>query len=192
MSLSSRWVMTRTEGSGVATEMVSHSYEGLESDAQVVVDSARGLPLDQLPKEAYRNLLVVTTTQAPKKVEEAVRAGGGDPADVGVVPVSGSTMNYDGPLWTADRVDPSDLTGLSMRFAQASKYLQPGNGWVVFDNLTVMLMYAPEQRVYRLLASVTSNLREREIRGLYGVVRSAMDDGTYNRLLGLFDEELDG
>lgn len=171
--------------------MAAQRYEGLDVDAQVVVDSARGLPLDQLPPEAYRNLLVVTTTKPTKKVEEAIRSGGGDPADVGVVPVSGSKADYDGPLWTADRVDPSDLTGLSMRFAQASKYLQPGNGWVVFDNLTVLLMYAPEQRVYRLLASVTSTLRDREIRGLYGVVRTAMDDGTYNRLLGLFDEELE-
>lgn len=169
--------------------MVAGPYEGLASDTQLVVDSMRGLPLDELPSDAYRNLLVVTTTKPPKKIEEAVRAGGGDPADVGVVPVSGSGSTYEGPLWTADRVDPSDLTGLSMRFAQASKYLQPGNGWVVFDNLTVLLMYAPEQRVYRFLASVTSTLRDRDVRGVYGVVRSAMDDETYNRFLGLFDEE---
>lgn len=169
--------------------MTGAPFTELEPGEQAVVDTARGIELAHLPARSFRNLLVVSTTQSPGRIEQAVRDAGGDPADVGVVPVSGSREPYDGPLWTAERVDPSDLTGLSMRFSDAARYLQPGEGWVVFDNLTVLLMYAPAERVYRLLSSVTPAMRDRQVRGLYGVVRSAMDDETYNRLLGLFDEE---
>lgn len=165
-------------------------FDDVTPGNQVIVDSERGITLDQLPTEAYRNLLVVTTTQKPQRIESAVESGGGNPSDVGVIPISGSRSKYDGPLWTTDRVDPSDLTGLSMRFSDASRYLQSDDGWVVVDNMTVLLMYAPEENVYRLLSSMAANLRGRNIRGLYGVVRSAMDDSTYQRFLGAFDEEL--
>lgn len=156
---------------------------------QVMLDTDRGLTLGRLPPEAYQNLLVVTTTHTPKRIQSAVESGGGNPSEVGVVPVSGSGSTYDGPLWTADRVDPSDLTGLSMRFSDAARYLQPGQGWVLVDNVTVLLMYAPEENVYRLLSSLTSYLRGREIRGLYGIVRSAMNDETYQRFRGIFDDD---
>lgn len=131
---------------------------------------------------------MVATTQKPHRIESAVESGGGNPPDVGVIPISGSRSKYDGPLWTTDRVDPSDLTGLSMRFSDASRYLQPGDGWVIVDNVTVLLMCAPEENVYRLLSSMAANLRG-DIRGLYGVVRSAMDGSTYQRFLGAFDGE---
>lgn len=157
--------------------------------SQVLVDSDRGIALDQLPEEAYRNLLVVSTTQTPKRVEAAIRSGGGNPSDVGLIPVSGSGSPYDGSLWTTDRVDPSDLTGLSMRFSEGVRYLRTGTGWVVFDNLTVLLMYAQETRVYRLLSSITTSLRERDIRGMYGIVRPAMEDSTFEQISGAFDEK---
>lgn len=162
----------------------------LTAGAQALVETDRGIPLDRLPADAYENLLVVSTTQTPQKVEAAIERGGGDPADVGVVPVSGSQSDYDGTLWTADRVDPSDLTGLSMRFSDAARYLQPGRGWVVVDNLTVLLMYAPERRVYRFLSAMTSTLRDRDVRAYYGVVRTAMNEETYEQLRGLVSEEL--
>lgn len=173
--------------------MTDAEHETISSVApgtQALVDTARGIPLDELPGDAYENLLVVSTTQTPQKVEAAIERGGGDPADVGVVPVAGSQSDYDGPLWTTDRVDPSDLTGLSMRFSDAARYLQPGRGWVVVDNLTVLLMYAPERRVYRFLSAMTSTLRDRDVRGYYGVVRTAMNDETYEQLRGLAGEEL--
>lgn len=163
-------------------------FERVEPGSQVLVNTDRGIVLDTLPSEAYENLLVVSTTRTPRKVEEAVRAGGGNPSNVGVIPVAGSSTRYDGPLWTTDRVDPSDLTGLSMRLSDGSRYLQPGSGWVVFDNMTVLLMYAPEERVYRLLASIVGTFRERDVRGLYGIVQSAMSDETYNRFLGIYDD----
>lgn len=169
-------------------EMARSPFAAIGPGEQVLVDSSRGIDIGALPPAAYENLLVVTTTRSPSKVEEAVRRCGGDPSDVGVIPVTGSTTAYEGPLWTADRVDPSDLTGLSMRLSDGGRYLQPGTGWVVFDNITVLLMYAPEERVYRLLSSVAGTFREREVRSLYGVVQSAMEATTYNRLLGLFDD----
>lgn len=46
-----------------------------------------------------------------------------------------------------------------MRFSDASRYLQPGDGWVIVDNVTVLLMCAPEENVYRLLSSMAANLR---------------------------------
>lgn len=173
----------------MAIEVNAAVLDDVLAGDQVMLDTNRGLTLDRVPPDAYQNLLVVTTTHTPQRIESAVEAGGGNPSDVGVIPVSGSGSNYDGPLWTADRVDPSDLTGLSMRFSDAARYLQPGEGWVLVDNVTVLLMYAPEEHVYRLLSSLTSYLRGRDIRGLYGVVRSAMDDETYQRFRGIFDDD---
>lgn len=173
----------------MAIEVNAAVFDEVHSGDQVMLDTDRGLTLDRLPPEAHQNLLVVTTTHTPQRIQSAVEAGGGKPSDVGVIPVSGSGSNYAGSLWTADRVDPSDLTGLSMRFSDAARYLQPGEGWVLVDNFTVLLMYAPEENVYRLLSSLTSYLRGREIRGLYGVVQSAMDKETYQRFRGLFDDD---
>lgn len=171
--------------------MAAPAFQDLAPGDQVVVDTDRGIQIEDLPAEAFRNLLVVTTTRSPGRIEAAVRSASGNPSDVGVIPVSGSRESYDGPLWTTQRVAPNDLTGLSMRLSEASRYLQPDSGWIVVDNLTVLLMYAPEERVYRLVSSVTPAMRDRNVRGLYGVVRSAMDDETYNRFLGLFDEAYD-
>lgn len=172
--------------------MMRSEYDDIEPGDQVLVESRRGLSVADLPPVAYENLLVVSTTRTPQKIETAVREGGGNPADVGLIPVSGSDPGYSGPLWTADRVDPSDLTGLSMRLSDAARYLEPGVGWVVVDNLTVLFMYTPEERLYRLLSSVISSFRRRELHSVYGVVRTAMGDETYSRFRGLFDDEIQG
>lgn len=173
----------------MAIEMHTAALDEVTPGEQVMLDTERGFTLDRLPPVVYENLLVVTTTQTPRRIQSAVESGGGDPSDVGVIPVSGSGSTYDGPLWTAERVDPSDLTGLSMRFSEAARYLQQGAGWVLVDNVTVLLMYAPEEHVYRLLSSMTAYLRDRDVRGLYGAVPTAMDDSTYQRFLGMFDDD---
>ncbi|USZ68367.1 hypothetical protein NGM10_01180 [Halorussus salilacus] len=139
-----------------------------------------GSPLAHLPDEAFENLLVVSAKASPAKVESLVERRGGDPEKVGVIPVTGSQVEYDGPLWTADSVDPSDLTGISIRLSTALRYVMRG-GWVVFDSLNVLLMYGREDRVYRLVDSVVSNVRAKDACGAYCVVREAVTDETYSR-----------
>lgn len=145
-----------------------------------------GSPLAVLPDEAFENLLVVSATAPPGKVEATVERRGGDPSKVGVVPVTGSQSDYDGPLWTTDPVDPSDLTGISIRVSKAIKHIMRG-GWVVFDSINVLLMYGREEQVYRLLASVVQTVREREACGAYCLVRDAVTDETYAKFRELCD-----
>jgi hypothetical protein len=139
-----------------------------------------GSPLSVLPDEAFENLLVVSATAAPDKVEAIVRRRGGDPQKVGVIPVTGSQVEYDGPLWTTDAVDPSDLTGISIRFSKAMEYVMRG-GWVVVDNVNILLMYGREEQVFRLFESVVSSARAKEAAGAYCTVRDAVTDQTYSR-----------
>lgn len=54
-------------------------------------------------------------------------------------------MSYDGPLWTTDAVAPSGLTGLSMRYCEAIRHVEPEEGWVLIDNAQVLLMYADDE-----------------------------------------------
>lgn len=154
---------------------------------QVLVSvPSMGSPLSELPDEAFENLLVVSGTAAPKKIESLVERRGGDPQKVGVIPVTGSPAGYDGPLWTTDSVDPSDLTGVSIRLSNALEYVM-ADGWVVFDSLNVLLMYGRENQVYRLLDSVVDSVRGRDARGAYCIVREAVTDETYSRFVSLCD-----
>jgi RNase P/RNase MRP subunit p29 len=147
-----------------------------------------GSPLSYLPDEAFENLLVASATTSCAKVESLVERRGGDPQKVGVVPITGSDDDYDGPLWTTDPVDPSDLTGISIRLSKAMKYVMRG-GWVVFDNVNVLLMYGREEQVYRLLDSVTTNVKQKEACGAYFTVRGAITDETYSTLADICDVE---
>ncbi|WP_128478169.1 DUF7504 family protein [Halorussus pelagicus] len=148
-----------------------------------------GSPLTALPDEAFENMLVVSATAAPGRVESIVERRGGDPSKVGVVPVTGSPSEYDGPLWTTDPVDPSDLTGISIRVSTAMEYVM-GGGWVVVDNVNVLLMYGRVEQVFRLLDSVVSASREKGACGAYCTVRDAVTDETYDRLRGLCDRTI--
>jgi hypothetical protein len=148
-----------------------------------------GSPLAALPDDAFENLLVVSATAAPGKVESLVERRGGDPQKVGVVPVTGSPTEYDGPLWTTDPVDPSDLTGISIRLSKAMNYVMQG-GWVVVDNVNVLLMYGREEQVFRLFDSMVSNARQKEARGAYCTVREAVTDETFGRLRDLCDRTI--
>ncbi|WP_435178325.1 DUF7504 family protein [Halorussus sp. AFM4] len=148
-----------------------------------------GSPLALLPDRAFENLLVVSATAAPGRIESLVERRGGDPRTVGVVPVTGSPDEYDGPLWTTDPVDPSDLTGISIRVSKALEYVSRG-GWVVVDNVNVLLMYGREDQVFRLLDSVASSTRERAACGAHCTVRDAVTDETYARLLERYDRAI--
>lgn len=142
--------------------------------------------LSSLPDDALDNLLVVSATTSPAKIESAVERRDGDPSKVGVVPITGSPTEYDGALWTTKPVDPSDLTGVSIRLSNALRHVLSG-GWVVFDTLNVLLMYADEDKVFRLMDSVVSNVRAEEARGVYYMVQDAVTDETYARFRGLAD-----
>lgn len=160
------------------------------TQALVLAPSLRS-PLAMLPAEAFENLLVVSTTRSPGKVEQLVRDRDGDPNAVGVVPVSGSPVEYDGPLWTTSVVHPNDLAGIHDRFDRAMAHVKPGQGWVVFDNVNVLLMYAERAAVGQLVDSMTAATRERAARGVFAMVRDAVSDGTYDRFEGPMDVALD-
>ncbi|MFC4407388.1 DUF7504 family protein [Haloarchaeobius iranensis] len=160
------------------------------TQALVLTPSLRS-PLSTLPPAAFENLLVVSTTRPPVKVEQFVRDRGGDPNKVGVVPVSGSPVDYDGALWTTSVVHPNDLTGIHDRFERALVHVKPGTGWVVFDNVNVLLMYAERSAVGQLVDSVAARTRERAARGVFALVRDAVTDSTYERFGGGMDLEVD-
>jgi len=143
--------------------------------------------LDTLPDRAFENLLVVSTGAGPAKIERAVERLGHDPRRVGVVPVLGSEVSYDGPLWVAERTSPSDFTGLSIRFSKAAAHLRSGTGWVCVDSVSTLYMYADERRVYRLVQSLASTLREHDVTGVFRVAPGTVEGQTREQLRGLFD-----
>lgn len=158
-------------------------------EAALASASNRGSPVEHLPQDAYENLLVVTV-DAPRRVEEAVRTNGGDPENVGVVPVSASPVRYDGPCWTAERVSPSDLTGISIQYARGERYLREGAGWVVADGLGTLLMYNEEERLYRLFSHLVTRAREGQFRHATGVVPGVLAAETLERFRGLHDRSV--
>lgn len=167
-------------------------YLSLDAGVQALVrmPSMRS-PLAVLPDRAFENLLVISATRPPGAVERRVRQRGGDPERVGVVPVSGSPVDYDGPMWTSDAVTPANLSGISDRVGEATRYVKPGVGWIVFDNVNVPLMYADRSGVQGLVRSVASQARGRDARGVFSVVPGALARGTYRSLEELFDLTLD-
>jgi len=107
------------------------------------------------------------------------------------VPVSGSPVDYDGALWTTSVVHPNDLSGIYERFERGMNHVKPGTGWVVFDNVNVLLMYAERASVGNFVESVATNVRRRNAAGAYALVRDAVTDETYEDLAGAFDGERD-
>jgi hypothetical protein len=165
--------------------------EGLSvgaGEATLAELGARDAAVSHLPASAYENLLVITVDSV-EAVEDAVRSRGGNPADVGVVPVSASPVNYDGPCWTAERVSPSDLTGISIQFSRGERYLREGAGWVVVGGLGTMLMYAEETKLYRLLSHLITRSRERDLRHVTGATTSVSPE-TMARFRGLHDRSV--
>lgn len=164
----------------------------VEPGEQVLVTVEGGkFGYDALPDDAFQNLFVVSVGREPRKVQQAIEAQGADPKRVGVVPVTGSEVAYDGPLWLAERVGPMDLTGISIEFSRGFSHLTPGSGWMLFDSVSILLMYAGTERVFRLLDSIASACRGRDVRGIYAVDRNALTSETLNTLRGLVDRTID-
>ncbi|QGA82789.1 hypothetical protein [Halomicrobium sp. LC1Hm] len=131
--------------------------------------------LSLLPRGVTGNVVLVSSTP-PATVERRLRERGLAVERVGLVPVTGSEPEYDGPLWTSEPVVPDDLTGLSMRFTSALGALDAGHGWVLFDALDVLAMYAHQDRVCRFFDHVTTAARDRTLRGVYTITGDALDD----------------
>jgi len=149
-----------------------------ESDRQSLVTiPSMSTGLTELPERGFENLLVVSPW-APGRVESALRDRGVPVGNCGQIPVNGSSVRYDGPLWTTEAVSPADLTGLSMRYCEAMRHVEPGDGWVLIDNVQVLLMYADADRVVRLLRRLTRQARERDVTGVVAVDRSAVESRT--------------
>lgn len=171
--------MTATlEAESLPTESGSQSLLSVPT-----MDSA----LRHLPESAYENLLVVSPW-APARVEAALRERGVPLRGCGLIPISGSPVRYDGDLWTTKRVDPSDLTGLSIRFSQALRHVEPGVGWTLVDNAQVLLMYAENRRVFHLLDRLGSQARRRDVTGVVAVDRDAVQPRTRTALGSLVDD----
>lgn len=149
-----------------------------------------GTPLQYLPPGATDNLLVISS-DSPDDVAETLDGMGADVSNVGLIPVSGSRVDYDGPMHVSERIVPDDLTGLSMRISEALDALEAGRGWVVFDRINVFLLYADEERVLRFLDHVSATAHEAELRGLFCVVRDAVDEQTYAKIKRRVDREID-
>lgn len=137
--------------------------------------------LQDLPDAAAENLLVVSPW-APERVEARLRELDVPIRNCGMIPLNGSPVRYDGPLWTTDAVAPADLTGLSMRYCEAMRHVEPGEGWVLLDNVQVLLMYAETRRVVRLLERLVDQASERDVRAVLGVDRIAVETRTLARL----------
>ena len=133
--------------------------------------------LTELPEAGCENLLVVSPW-TPERVESALRDRGIPVGNCGMIPINGSPVRYDGPLWTTERVAPTDLTGLSMRYCEAMRHVEPGEGWVLIDNAQVLLMYADREQVGRLLRRLTVQARERDVTGVLAVDRSTVETRT--------------
>lgn len=148
--------------------------------------------LRSLPAEAFGNLLVVSVGDEPADVERTVADLGHDPGKVGVVPVSATPVSSGGEAWTAPRVSPGDLTGISIGIAQGMRYVRPEEGWFVFDDLGVLFMHAEASRVCQLVSTLAAKCSARDVTGVYGVVPDAVDDASLAQIESLLDEAIGG
>lgn len=163
-----------------------HLAPGTQALATVTPDAE---PLLALPPPAYRNLLVISMRHAPGRVESLLRRGGHDFDGIGVVPVTAASIDYDGPLPAAERVSPTDLTGIGIQITEVAAHFD--GGWVLLDALTLLLMYAESSRVHRFTSTLMGNLAARNVRGVYCLCPDAVEDATVEQFRSLFDAEID-
>ncbi|CQH59654.1 uncharacterized protein HHUB_3030 [Halobacterium hubeiense] len=146
--------------------------------------------VDALPESAFENLLLVTTDGNLGQLEKRIERRGGDPRRVGVIPVTGAEVDYDGPLWVTERVAPSDLTGVSIQFSKAFEHVEPETGWVVVDGVGVLSMYVAGERLFRLLDTLVGAVRARNARGVLVTAEGVLGEQATTQLRGLADEEV--
>ena len=173
------------------TRATGEHHLRIDPGSQVLVSTDSLHPsVSLLPPSASDHLLIVST-KSPARIERAVRGVGGDVSKVGHIPLGSTPLEYDGAMWTGRRTDPSDLTGLSMQYSRALSALEPDHGWVLFDNFNTLLLYSDESRVVRFLNYLTRRTGDAEVRGVYTVVRDAVDDDTYAAMSNVVDSSLD-
>lgn len=161
-----------------------------EGQQAIAMLSAMDDPLDLLPDHAFDDLLVLSTRGHPQEIQDYVEKRGLDPSGVYVLPVSGSTVRYDGPLTVAERTGPTNLTKVGVVFSNTLESMDD-NPWVLFDNFNILLMYADESRVYRFMDTMIGNVRARDGCGVYCTVRDAVEDQTYEKFRQLCEVEID-
>jgi len=155
----------------------------------ILLQSETTASLSAFPADAYDHLLVVAFRDSPIRIERRIRDHGGDPSTVTVIPVSGTEIDYDGPLHVTDHVSPSDLTGLAIRLSDELD-TRPSGGWLYFRGLSVALMYVPPDRFFRFLDHAHRLAHVRDLRGVYEFYRAAISDDVYRPFRGLFDREI--
>lgn len=178
-----------SSGNGVRSNAEEHLQLAAGQQALLSIPSV-GTPIQHLPPGATDNLLLISS-DSPVDVDETLDGMGADPANVGMIPVSGSRVDYNGAMHVSERIVPDDLTGLSMRISEALDALEAGRGWVVFDRVNVLLLYADEERVLRFMDHVAATAHAAELRGLFCIVRDAVDEQTYAKVKRRVDREID-
>ncbi|MFB6198416.1 MAG: hypothetical protein ABEI52_09150, partial [Halobacteriaceae archaeon] len=151
----------------------------------VISTSGTGDLLTMLPEDAFNNLLLISVRH-PRIVQRKIENIGASPETIGIIPVNGSDIEYDGKCWCARRVSPSDLTGIDIESERGLRHVNPG-GWMAVDNITTLLMYGNEDAVYHLCQSLLNRARDADATGVYAMSRRAVGDETFARFQGLFD-----
>lgn len=150
-----------------------------------------GTVFDALPAAAFDDLLVVGSQIRPERLESVVAERGGSPDRTRMIPVGVSMRDYDGAVRTTRTVHPSDLTGLSIAVGGVLDDLEPGRSWLVVDTVGVLLMYAQRERVARFLHWLSSTLRDRGIRAVYGLPAGTTTEETRNLIAQCVDRRVD-
>lgn len=159
--------------------------------AIVMIDSMSDY-LEFVPDAAFEDEAIVVSTHGhPRDIQQRVESSGGNLEGIKVIPVTGSSLRYDGPLQVADRTGPNDLTGIGVRFTEFVQGSASEEPWIIFDNVNVFMMYAEDKRVYRFMDTVVGKTRSIGAKGIYFTVADAIKQDTYEKLRQLCDTELD-
>lgn len=180
---------------GETTKELSEVSPGTQAILEV---PAMKNTLEILPSEAFDGMVMVWTNpnsgvlgfvETTMMLEDTVRQKGGEPSDILVVPVTGTSIGYDGPLRVSERVAPNDLNKLYRKVGQALNELGE-DAWMYFDNLNFFLVYSEEERVQEFTKATTRRARDRGARGVYCVVRDDIDRTVYRGLKNICDTQV--
>jgi hypothetical protein len=132
-------------------------------------------------------LLAVSYPRTAGEFLEAAReVTGGLPPDVAVLDArwSGSPTARGATVRSAA---PDDIGEIGATFSELLADRGDGTVLVVFDSVTALLQYADLETVYRFLHVFTSQVREADATGVYGLLASH-EETTVTTLEHLFDD----
>lgn len=150
-------------------------------------------------------LLVTNTGSADESVRRWTAQGNAPPGVLGIVAMgeytrsaattSGQTSGASGQtsgatgLTTETIADPGDLTGVGIEITEQLEQWADGDNQIVacYDSLTVLLQYAPVEKVYQFTHVLTQQMKAAGAVAHYHMDPSAHDDETVYTLLPLFD-----